>query len=46
VIRYGFGRDIWDVPFDDINKFYQVGSPLLDLETLNLTTRSASKPSP
>ncbi|KAJ5444712.1 uncharacterized protein N7458_008584 [Penicillium daleae] len=23
VIRYGFGRNIWDVPFDDITKFYQ-----------------------
>jgi hypothetical protein len=24
VIHYGFGQDIWDVPFDHITKFYQV----------------------
>ncbi|CEJ53790.1 Putative Integral membrane protein [Penicillium brasilianum] len=24
MIRYGFGRNIWDVPFSDITKFYQL----------------------
>ncbi|KAJ5912115.1 uncharacterized protein N7473_001418 [Penicillium subrubescens] len=24
MIRYGFGQNIWDVPFDDITKFYQL----------------------
>jgi hypothetical protein len=28
VIRFGFGRNIWDVPFDDITKFYKVRLPL------------------
>lgn len=25
VIRFGFGMDIWDIPFDNITKFYKVG---------------------
>jgi hypothetical protein len=27
VIRFGFGRNIWDVPFDDITEFYKVRLP-------------------
>lgn len=29
--KHGFGMNIWDVPFDEITKFYKVCSPKIHL---------------
>jgi hypothetical protein len=39
VIRYGFGRNIWDVPFDDITKFYQVSPCFVEFQIFCLTKK-------
>lgn len=44
VVRYGFGRNIWDIDFPDITEFYKVRSLLYQSNPVVLTKFSFSKP--
>ncbi|KAJ6045178.1 uncharacterized protein N7446_003380 [Penicillium canescens] len=42
MIRFGFGQNIWDVPFDDITKFYQLFQGLAVMYKLQISLAKIS----